>query len=130
MIIITPKHGRGQLNVLQKGETANPNGQPRKPKGLKEFIKAMENEDDEIIMPANQVEFFTKNGEDLVKFKNFKAGKLFASLLQHSMKGNMKALDILIKMGFAGGYEPVKQQIEQTNITAKELIDELEDADT
>jgi len=128
MKTIIPKHGKGKLTMYEKGETGNRKGRPKQPLKLKEFIKMMETEDDEIIMSVDQVEFFTKDGEEFVKFKNFKAGKLFASLLQHSMKGNMKALDILIKLGFAGGYEPVKSEVD-TKVTEYKFQTNLNDKD-
>ena len=90
-------------------------GRPKQPRKLKDFIKQMETEDSELVLPAEKVEIIEKKGKKFVKFKAFQAGKLFASLLQHSVKGNMKALDILIKLGFAGGYEPIKTENENKN---------------
>jgi len=119
-----PIKGRngGTLYPPKKGDKRGRlGGRKKQPRKLKDFIKQMETEDSELILPAEKVEVIEKNGQKYIKFKGFQAGKLFASLLQQSMKGNMRALDILIKMGFGGGYEPVRTDNKNTHTIESDL---------
>jgi len=124
----TIKGGRGgTINVLEKGETANPNGRPKVPRKLKDFIKELETEDDDLLFPAQAIEVVEKNGETFYKLKNSKGGKMFITAYNRAIKGDSRWADFLVKMGFAGGYEPTKTQNENTNVNIDQVLKELEE---
>jgi hypothetical protein len=106
-IKIKQAHGGVIINSLP-GESGNPNGRPKSPRKLKEFIKDLENEDDELLLPFDAVEVVEKNGQTFYKLKNSKGGKMFITAYNRAIKGDAKWADFLVKMGFAGGYEPTK----------------------
>jgi hypothetical protein len=114
-MIKTPGGKGGFINLLEKGETANPNGRPKSPRKLKEFIKELENEDDELLLPFDAVEVVEKNGQTFYRLKNSKGGKMFITAYNRAIKGDAKWADFLVKMGFAGGYETTKTQTEVIN---------------
>lgn len=105
----TVKGGRGGIiHILEKGETANPNGRPKQPRKLKEFIKELETEDDELMFPEEAIEIVQKDGKTFYKLKNSKGGKMFITAYNRAIKGDARWADFLVKMGFAGGYEATK----------------------
>lgn len=107
----TPKHGRGKLNILQKGETANPNGRPRAlPKTIKDIIKSFDTAEEDIKFSENVVEKVVENGKVFYKIKGSSGQKLILSIWQKAMAGSIPHLDYLTKMGLAGGYEPTKTE--------------------
>ena len=106
-IKIKQKHGGMLINSLP-GETMNPNGRPRHPRKLKEFIKELETEDDELMFPEEAVKVIKKDGKTFYKLKNSKGGKMFMTAYNRAIKGDARWADFLVKMGFAGGYEPAK----------------------
>lgn len=114
MPIIKQPHG-GAIFQAEKGQTKNLNGRPKSPRKLKEFIKELENEDDELLLPFDAVEVVEKNGQQFYRLKNSKGGKMFITAYNRAIKGDAKWADFLVKMGFAGGYEPTKSQAEVTN---------------
>lgn len=116
----------GTIYPIQKGEVRNKTGQPRKPRKLKEFIKELENEDDELIFPEEAIEVVVKNGKTFYKLKNSKGSKMFMTAYNRAIKGDSKWADFLVKMGFAGGYEPAKTVNQNTNIN-KEIIIDIEE---
>lgn len=105
----------GIIYPIQKGEVRNKTGQPKQPRKLKDFIKALETEDDVLMFEVEQVEIVEKNGKKYVKIKNAKGGKMFVNALNRAINGDARWADFLVKMGFAGGYEPVKTQNENKN---------------
>ena len=127
MALIPQPHG-GAINRFEKGKSGNPAGLGafKKPKKLKEFIKELENEDDEIIFPAEAIEVIEKDGATFYKLRNSKGSKMFLVAYNKAIKGDAKWADFLVKMGFAGGYEPAKSQVDQ-NVTAVGLKDVLDD---
>lgn len=109
MPIIKQPHG-GAIFQAQKGETKNPYGRPKQPRKLKEFIKELENEDDELIFPEEAIEIIHKDGKTFYKLRNSKGGKMFMTAYNRAIKGDARWADFLVKMGFAGGYEPTKTE--------------------
>lgn len=98
----------GMIYPIQKGEVRNRTGQPKQPRKLKEFIKELETEDDELMFPEEAVEIVTKDGKTFYKLRNSKGGKMFMTAYNRAIKGDARWADFLVKMGFAGGYEPTK----------------------
>ena len=115
MPIIPQPHG-GAIFQAEKGQTKNPFGRPKTPKTIKDFIKKLEYADDEVLLPIEKIEIVEKDGKKFYKLKNSKGAKLFLAIYNQAFEGNTKALDILIRLGFAGGYEPIKTE-NQTSIT-------------
>jgi hypothetical protein len=113
MPMIPQPHG-GAIKIPEKGTSANPNGRPKRPRKLKEFIKELENEDDELLLPFDAVEVVEKNGQTFYRLKNSKGGKMFITAYNRAIKGDAKWADFLVKMGFAGGYEPPNKSPEDT----------------
>ena len=122
MPLIKQPHG-GAIFQAPKGFTANPNGAPKQPRKLKEFIKELENEDDELLLPFDAVELVEKNGQTFYKLKNSKGGKMFITAYNRAIKGDAKWADFLVKMGFAGGYEPTKTDNTNKNFNQEVEID-------
>lgn len=104
----------GTLTPYQKGVSGNLDGRPKHPRKLKEFIKELETEDDELIFPEEAIEIIQKDGKTFYKLKNSKGGKMFMTAYNRAIKGDARWADFLVKMGFAGGYEPTKTQNETT----------------
>lgn len=119
MPLVKQPHG-GAINILRKGETANPNGRPKQPRKLKEFIKELENEDDELIFPEEAIEVIQKDGKTFYKLKNSRGSKMFMTAYNRAIKGDSRWADFLVKMGFAGGYESTK--VESTNLNINQDI--------
>jgi hypothetical protein len=111
---IKGKNGGTLINSLP-GETMNPNGRPKSPRKLKEFIKELENENDELVFPEEAIEVVDRKGKTFYKLKNSRGSKMFITAYNRAIKGDAKWADFLVKMGFAGGYEPTKSQVEQKN---------------
>lgn len=101
------------------------NGRPKQPKKLKEFIKNLENEKDEVLFPEEDVEVIEKKGKKFYKLKGSKGSKMFLTAYKKALAGNVKWAEFLVKMGFAGGFEPVKQQTKLDLVTPQDLIDAL-----
>ena len=114
---IKQPHG-GALLRLEKGETSNPNGRPRVPKTIKEFIKELENVETDILIPVEACEKIIKGDKEFYKVKNTSGHKMAMSAYNKAMKGDIRFLDWLTKMGYAGGYEPAKTQNQNINIPA------------
>jgi len=129
MPIIKQPHG-GAIFQAEKGQTKNPNGRPKQPRKLKEFIKELETEDDELLFPEEAIEIIQKNGKTFYRLKNSKGGKMFITAYNRAIKGDARWADFLVKMGFAGGYEPTKTdnttKIIQTPDLSKLTDQELE----
>jgi len=120
--IIKQPHG-GSLKVLQKGETANPNGRPKVNKTIKEFIKDLENADEEIRIPVEACELKIINDKEYYVLKSSSGAKLAMTAYNKALKGDIRYLDWLTKMGYAGGYEPIKTDNKNTNI--EDILNEL-----
>lgn len=114
MAIIKQKHG-GAINRIEKGTSGNPKGRPKSPRKLKEFIKELETEDDELLLPFDAIDVVEKNGQQFYRLKNSKGGKMFITAYNRAIKGDAKWADFLVKMGFAGGYEPTKTENKNLN---------------
>jgi hypothetical protein len=125
MRTIKAKNG-GTINLLEKGETANPNGRPKVPKTIKEFIKTLENEDDEVLIPVEACELITKGGKQYYKLKSSSGHRMAMTAYNKALKGDIRFLDWLTKMGYAGGYEATKQENKNINITPLDIIKELD----
>lgn len=121
---IKQPHG-GYIVQPEKGETNNPNGRPKVPKKLKEFIKNLETEDDEIMFPVAAMELIERKGQQFYKLKGSKGGKMFITAYNKALKGDVRWAEFLVKMGFAGGFEPVKNETKLDMATPKDLIDAL-----
>jgi ABC-type nitrate/sulfonate/bicarbonate transport system substrate-binding protein len=124
------KGGKGGfIHLLEKGETANPNGAPKRPRKLKEFIKELENENDEIVFPAEALEVITRTVEGVektfYKLKDSKGSKMFLVAYNKAIKGDAKWADFLVKMGFAGGYEPAKSQVDTNDESQTKLSEAI-----
>jgi hypothetical protein len=119
------KGGRGgTINILEKGETANPKGRPKVPRKLKDFIKELENEDDELMFPEEAIDVIVKSGKTFYRLKDSKGAKMFITAYNKAIRGDARWADFLVKMGFAGGYEPAKTENKNIIIDG---IDEIKD---
>lgn len=115
MPIKIPARNGGYFLKYKKGESGNPKGRPKQPRLLKEFIKELEAEDDELMFPEDAIEIMTKDGKTFYKLKNSKGGKMFITAYNRAIKGDARWADFLVKMGFAGGYEPIKTENKNLN---------------
>ena len=111
-----PARNGGTLTRPDKGETMNPNGRPKVPKTIKEFIKTLENEDDEIQIPVESCELITKGGKQYYKLKSSSGHRMAMTAYNKALKGDIRFLDWLTKMGYAGGYEATKQENKNINL--------------
>lgn len=101
-------HG-GSITLQEKGDKPfNPKGRPKQPKKLKEFIKNLETENDEIMFPFEALELVEKKGKKFYKLKGSKGSKMFLTAYNKALKGDVRWAEFLVKMGFAGGFEPTK----------------------
>jgi hypothetical protein len=120
-----PARNGGTLTRPAKGETMNPNGRPKSPRKLKEFIKELENENDELVFPEEAIEVIERKGQKFYKLKNSKGSKMFITAYNRAIKGDAKWADFLVKMGFAGGYEPTKNENTTVNLTPQDVLKQL-----
>lgn len=126
--LIPQPHGGALRPPVRKGEVRSDKlGRPKQPRKLKEFIKELENEDDEILFPEEAIEIIEKKGKTFYKLKNSKGSKMFMTAYNKAIRGDAKWADFLVKMGFAGGYEPAKTENKNINLTPQELIKSLDD---
>jgi hypothetical protein len=95
----------------------NKNGRPKVPKTVKEFIKGLEHENDEIKIPVEACEIKTIGGQQYYVLKSSSGHKLAMTAYNKALKGDIRYLDWLTKMGYAGGYEATKQDITNKNYT-------------
>ena len=130
MPIVPQPHG-GAIFQAPKGYTSNPHGRPKIPKTIKEFIKELEQVDDDFLLPVEACqEIVEKDGKKFYKVKGTNGQKMVMAQLQKAFKGDQKALDWLTKMGYAGGYEPVKNENTNTNLnTDVEIVIRNENTD-
>ncbi len=129
--IVKQPHG-GYIKLQEKGDkSSNPKGRPKIPKTIKDFIKTLENEDDSINISFQAIELILINEEDKKKvdelfteikklckgltLKGSKGNKMAMNAYSRAMKGDIRFLDWLTKMGYAGGYEPIKTQNDNKN---------------
>jgi hypothetical protein len=142
MPIVKQPHG-GAIFQAKKGETKNPNGRPKVPKKLKEFIKELENEDDQIAFPFELVEFIPHDKKDKervnelfeevrslckgIYYKNSKGAKMFLTAYTRALKGDVRWAEFLVKLGFAGGFEPIKTENKNKNeeVASKETLEAI-----
>lgn len=126
MNTIPGKNG-GTLTPFPKGKSGNPEGRTKSPRKLKDFIKELENEDDELVFPEEAIEVIERDGKIFYKIKNSKGSKMFITAYNRAIKGDARWADFLVKMGFAGGYEPTKTENKNENINTEIIIDIEED---
>jgi len=121
MPIIKMKHG-GAIFRAAKGETKNPNGRPKVPKTIKEFIKDLENVKDDIVIPADSCSTVLIKGVKYYKIKNTSGHKMAMAAYNKALKGDIRYLDWLTKMGYGGGYEATKvdQTVTERKVTWQE----------
>lgn len=89
----------------------NRKGRPKVPKNLKEFIKELEDIENDILIPVQACEFVTIKGVDYYRINSSSGYKLAMAIYNKALKGDLKALDWMTRMGYAGGYEPIKKEI-------------------
>jgi hypothetical protein len=122
MITVKQPHG-GAIKLAEKGDRLSP-GRPKSPRKLKEFIKELENEDDQINFSFDLVELIPNDKKDKervnelfeevkslckgIYYKNSKGAKMFLTAYKRALKGDVKWAEFLVKMGFAGGFEPTR----------------------
>jgi hypothetical protein len=114
MPIIQPN----SLNNLKKlkgfkdfPENINKKGRPTIPKTIKDFIKSMEMVDDDILIPVDACEKITKKGVNYYKVAGTNGLKMAMNAYNKALKGDIRFLDWITKMGYAGGYTPTKQEV-------------------
>ena len=116
-MIKVPGRNGGTLTQFVKGEVTNKNGRPRVPKGFKDLLKGMESDETSITVEESAMERFEKDGAVFYKFKLPTSYSLFLAFLKEMKKGNARFWDMGVRMGFAGGYEPIKT--ENLNVNAE-----------
>lgn len=125
IIELVPAKNGGRIFRPKKGQTMNPNGRPRLPKKLKDFIKELETENDELLFPEEDIQIVEKEGKKFYKLKNSKGSKMFITAYTRAIKGDARWADFLVKMGFAGGYEPVKTENLNKTLNIDDVLSEL-----
>jgi hypothetical protein len=68
-----------------------------------------------------------KDGKKAYKLKNSKGGKMFITAYNKAIRGDARWADFLVKMGFAGGYEPAKQENTNINLTPQDILKKLDE---
>lgn len=105
----------------------NRKGRPKVPKTVKEFIKTLENVKDDVLIPVDACETVKVEGKLWYKIKSSSGYKMAIQAYNRALKGDFKYLDWLTKMGYGGGYEPIKTesdikaQLDITSITGMEI---------
>lgn len=99
---------KGDPNINRKGR-------PVVPKTIKEFIKSMEMIDDDIMIPVDSCELITKNDQEFYKIKGSNGLKMAMNAYQKALKGDIRFLDWITKMGYGGGYESSKTELSGKN---------------
>ena len=102
---------RENLKHFTKGDPKiNRKGSPDVPKTIKAFIRTLENIDDEIIIPFEACKTIKKDGKKYIKIIGSNGLKMAMNAYNKAMKGDIRFLDWLTKMGYAGGYEATKNE--------------------
>lgn len=111
---------KNQKPFTKNDPRINKKGRPKIPKTIKEFVKAMEMIDDDIMIPIESCELVAKGEQQFYRIKGSNGLKMAMNAYQKALKGDIRFLDWLTKMGYAGGYAPIKT--ENTNVTLPTVI--------
>ena len=107
-----PRNNFKNKRPFTKGDpNINRKGRPVIPKTIKEFLQSMESIDDDILIPVDACVRVTKDDVKYYKVKGSNGLRMALNAYNKALKGDIKFLDWITKMGYAGGYEPIRNEI-------------------
>lgn len=106
---------KNQKPFTKNDPRINRKGRAKVPKTIKEFIKSMEMIDDDIMIPVEACQLIIKDGKEFYRLKGTNGLKMAMNAYNKALKGDIRFLDWITKMGYGGGYVATKQELTGEN---------------
>jgi hypothetical protein len=96
---------KNQVKFTKNDPRINKKGRPKVNKTFKQFFSELENVEDDIIIPVESCELIIKDGKKFYKVLGTNGLKMAMNAYNRALKGDIKWIDFIVKMGYAGGYD-------------------------